>query len=328
MRVSVAMTTYNGEKFVEKQMLSILHQTQSPDEVIIFDDCSTDKTHSIIQQFIINNSLNNWILLTNKKNTGYIQNFYNAIQACSGDVIFLCDQDDSWEIEKVQTMVEVLADHPEISVLNTAVKLIDENDNTLNIKCKKGWSNANLLFRKVSENGFESFDLEYLALRNISPGCSMCFTKSIQEIYLKNKQQIIPHDWFINILGSLQNGTFFYNKTLTNYRIHTQNVIGVKTDKPLAVQTNRNIKIKTAAKYYERILYLKRFLEKTNSTRHIRLVTNYLNFLEMRLSFTKNLSFSKFCGMFRYLKIYRFAFGTRMIISDLIYLMRLDKYLQ
>ena len=328
MRISVAMTTYNGEKFVEKQMLSILNQSQTPDEVIIFDDCSTDNTHSIIQQFITSHGLNNWILQSNKKNTGYIQNFYNAIQACSGDVIFLCDQDDSWEIEKVKTMVQILSEHPEISVLNTAVKLIDENDNTLNIKSKKGWSNANLLFKKVPENELVSFDLEYLALRNISPGCSMCFTKSIQEIYLKNKQQIIPHDWFINILGSLQNGTFFYNKTLTNYRIHTQNVIGVKTDKPLAVETNRNIKIKTASKYYDRALYLKRFLEKTNSTEHIRLVTNYLNFLEMRLSFTKSLSFCKFIGMFRYLKTYRFAFGTRMIMSDLIYFMRLDKYLK
>ena len=61
--ISVAMTTQNGEKFVEKQLISIFNQTRKPDEVIIVDDCSQDNTVKIIEQFIKKNKLQNWKLI-------------------------------------------------------------------------------------------------------------------------------------------------------------------------------------------------------------------------------------------------------------------------
>jgi glycosyltransferase involved in cell wall biosynthesis len=328
MKVSIAMTTYNSEIFVQEQLLSLFHQTHQPDEVIIFDDHSQDNTPHIVAQFIEQKGLKNWHLSINQQNIGFIENFYNAIQATTGDVIFLCDQDDVWHDNKIEEMVAVLKANPQIAVLNTAVRLMDENEKGLSIKHKKGWSNENMLYRKVKENELVSFDFKFLSRRNISPGCSLCFSKKTKELFLGNKQNTIPHDWFINMLGSLQQGTFFYNLILTSYRIHQQNAIGVDIDAPLSIQTTQEQKLKTATKFYTRSLHLKEFLEKENSKKNLSFINKYIQFLKRRVSFFNTLSISDFIGMLKHWRTYHFVFGTRMMVSDFIYLLRLDGLLK
>ena len=78
--ISIAMTTYNGEKFVIKQLQSLLNQTLQPDEVIIHDDRSSDSTPELVQKFIKENNLTNWHFSVNEKNLGYKQNFYETIK--------------------------------------------------------------------------------------------------------------------------------------------------------------------------------------------------------------------------------------------------------
>ncbi|WRK53127.1 glycosyltransferase [Coprobacillaceae bacterium CR2/5/TPMF4] len=75
MKISVVMTTYNGQKYIKKQLESIELQTVKIDEVIIIDDCSNDDTVEIVNEFIHNKQLTGWILEENKNNLGYIENF-------------------------------------------------------------------------------------------------------------------------------------------------------------------------------------------------------------------------------------------------------------
>ena len=107
-KISVAMTTYNGEKYVTAQLYSVLNQSLKPDEVIICDDCSTDSTVSLINEFIEKNKLINFRLILNENNLGYIKNFRKAISLASGDIIFLCDQDAIWQEDKIKTMAELM----------------------------------------------------------------------------------------------------------------------------------------------------------------------------------------------------------------------------
>lgn len=95
-KISVALATYNGEKYIEKQLDSIRNQTIKPDEVVIVDDKSSDRTVALINEFIAVNNLVNWKLFVNEKNVGYRKNFYNALKKVTGEVIFLSDQDDEW----------------------------------------------------------------------------------------------------------------------------------------------------------------------------------------------------------------------------------------
>ena len=73
--ISIAMTTYNGEKYVEYQLKSILKQTLLADEIVICDDGSTDKTLEIVRRIISENPIANIILIENETNLGYVRNF-------------------------------------------------------------------------------------------------------------------------------------------------------------------------------------------------------------------------------------------------------------
>ena len=101
LNISVAVTTYNGSKYIREQLSSIMHQIRCADEVIIVDDASTDDTPAIIKSFIEENGLENWRLIENKENLGFIKNYRKALSESTGDVICLCDQDDIWFEDKL-----------------------------------------------------------------------------------------------------------------------------------------------------------------------------------------------------------------------------------
>jgi glycosyltransferase involved in cell wall biosynthesis len=104
-KISIALTTFNGEKYLVKLLESFLSQTQSIDEVIICDDGSSDKTIEILNNFKANHREINFEIFENHSNLGVVKNFSKAIRLCKGDLIFLADQDDVWEVNKVKVMV-------------------------------------------------------------------------------------------------------------------------------------------------------------------------------------------------------------------------------
>ena len=93
MKISVVMAVYNGEKYIEEQLMSILSQSIMPDELIIQDDGSSDSTTDKIQS-ITEKSDVSVKLIKNKENLGFSKNFITAISAASAEYIFLSDQDD------------------------------------------------------------------------------------------------------------------------------------------------------------------------------------------------------------------------------------------
>src|SRR4051812_8879073 len=98
------MATYNGARYLPEQLQSFLCQTVMPDELVVCDDVSTDGTVSIIQEFAKSTAIN-VRLIVNECNLGFTRNFEQAIQHCTGDVIFFCDQDDVWFCQKIETML-------------------------------------------------------------------------------------------------------------------------------------------------------------------------------------------------------------------------------
>ena len=93
-KISVAMTTYNGEKYIEKQLESLRLQTRKIDEVIICDDRSKDNTEKVVTDYINKYNLTGWKFIVNEKNLGFIENFKKSMRLTTGDYIFLADQDD------------------------------------------------------------------------------------------------------------------------------------------------------------------------------------------------------------------------------------------
>ena len=104
--ISIALCTYNGESYIVELLLSIINQTLQPDEIIICDDKSTDNTVKKTK-LILDGWSGNYRLIVNESNLGYKKNFQKAISLCSGDIIFLCDQDDVWDTTKIAKTMTV-----------------------------------------------------------------------------------------------------------------------------------------------------------------------------------------------------------------------------
>ena len=100
MKISIALATYNGTRYLREQLDSFVAQSRPPDELVITDDNSTDDTISIIKSFASQAPFEIRYSV-NEKNIGYTANFERAIQQCTGDLIFLSDQDDIWLPEKI-----------------------------------------------------------------------------------------------------------------------------------------------------------------------------------------------------------------------------------
>lgn len=118
MKISVAVATYNGEKYVGELLESILRQTLPVDEVIIGDDRSSDNTEKIVREFIRVHSLEQtWEFSVNDSNLGFAANFRKIVDRCTGDLVFFCDQDDIWISDRVEKMVAAMQANCGIEVL-------------------------------------------------------------------------------------------------------------------------------------------------------------------------------------------------------------------
>ena len=135
MKISIIMAVYNGEKYLIRQLRSIINQTKKIEEVILIDDCSKDKSVEIIEEFIKKNKLYNWKLIINKKNLGYKNNFKKGLSLVNGDIIFLADQDDIWHTDKVEKILTVM--NNDILAISSSFNFINQNDETFTIKQSK-----------------------------------------------------------------------------------------------------------------------------------------------------------------------------------------------
>src|SRR5918993_2278832 len=124
MRVSVAMTTYNGGAYLTEQLNSIFAQTRLPDELIVCDDQSTDATRAILDEFAARGTVPMTVVV-NDQRLGSNENFEKAIGLCTGDIIFLSDQDDVWRDNKVATIEREFERDPELGIVFTNGDLID-----------------------------------------------------------------------------------------------------------------------------------------------------------------------------------------------------------
>ena len=233
LNISVAVTTYNGEKYIKEQLSSIMNQIRCADEVLIVDDASTDDTPEIIKNFIEENELTNWRLIENKENLGFIKNYRKALLESTGDVICLCDQDDIWFEDKLETISSVMAQNPQILALNTAFLIIDSNGNEKPASPKK---NNYGLIDKLLKKRLEKISLVSEFHSNISPGCTMAIRKELADSYVRLTNCTLPHDYEMNVMAAAKGGLYFYDAALIKYRLHGDNLIGLEPKKATRIE--------------------------------------------------------------------------------------------
>lgn len=223
--ISVAMCTFNGENFLKEQLESILAQTMRPSELVICDDCSNDGTLEIIDAFKerCNFSV---ILITNSENLGVNKNFENAIKHCSGEFIFLSDQDDIWHSTKIKEIISAFQDNPACGYVFSNANLVDKVGKSLGLDL---WQSSR--FTQKRYNIYSSGDQLKVMLRdgNFIYGMTMAFRSSYMSILLPIESQAYDctHDtWIATILSGIGANGVAVPKLLVDYRQHEKQVAG------------------------------------------------------------------------------------------------------
>lgn len=219
MKISVALCTYNGEKFIREQLMSILNQSLLPDEIIICDDCSTDKTYSILQEFTDKHSFIK--TYENKTNIGVIKNFEKALYLCSGDVIFLSDQDDVWLEHKVEFFIEYFERNKKTQLLFSNAELLVEGYEDKEIKAKTLFDLLD--FKSKTQKAFkDGFGLEVMQILGRTSGFTMGIRKELVDEVLPfvPKYDYFIHDRQLSLYALEKNVIDFSTECLTKYRIH------------------------------------------------------------------------------------------------------------
>ena len=205
------MGTYNGSRYVERQLRSILNQLDQADEVIVVDDHSSDTTLDVVKK--INDSR---IKIDRKEsNEGVLRTFERAIRLASGDIIFLSDQDDIWYPEKVRCFLQAFDKHPEVTLILSDTKVINDADEVV----------AESFFKGL---GGYSPRLLHNIVKNKHLGCAMAFRRCMVEKFLPFPVDIPQHDIWIGCVNSIYGQPLFLDRPLMAYRRHQYNASPIK----------------------------------------------------------------------------------------------------
>jgi glycosyltransferase involved in cell wall biosynthesis len=214
-QISVCLCTYNGSRFLREQLDSILAQTLLPDEIVVVDDCSTDSTFEILQEYQAADPLR-FRIFHNSFNLGYKKNFAKVLSLSLGELIFFADQDDVWSPSKVADFCSIFSSNSKTTVVCCALEKIDDAGNSLGPSLfNRGMSN---LVKKKSQ--WKSF-----AHHPLIPGTAMAVRRSLVESYWPIPDGFLHDEWF-SLCSSFDNGISYLPRRLVNYRQHTGQAIG------------------------------------------------------------------------------------------------------
>lgn len=205
-RVSVAMAVYNGERYLQEQLDSILSQLEPQDELIASYDVSTDGTLALLRQY---GERFPQLRILENRNQGVNGNFNNAIAACAGDYIFISDQDDRWAENKRSAVVETFE--------KTGADMVIHNGVSINAGGEV-----------ISEPFFSTDRIGPGKIRNILKsrysGCCMAFTKAMREKIMPMPMDIDAYDRWIGTVGEFMGTIAYDDRVLLYHRLHGDNV--------------------------------------------------------------------------------------------------------
>jgi len=214
-KVQILLSTYNGDRYLEEQLDSLLNQNYLNVNILIRDDGSTDKTVSILKEYEGKPKMR----IIYRENIGVIESFFDLIKNADKDCEFtaFCDQDDVWEQDKITRAVEMLSEIPDNipSMYCSRLKIVDEN----------------LGFIKISEMPPKGASFENSLVENIVTGCSVVINKAAILLLMREfPKAILMHDWWMYQVISGIGQVIYDDQARILYRQHSNNVVGISTN--------------------------------------------------------------------------------------------------
>ncbi|MEO8236797.1 MAG: glycosyltransferase family 2 protein [Flavobacterium sp.] len=211
--ISVALATYNGAKYIEEQLVSLINQSLLPCEIIIIDDFSTDNTFEILKEIQKNYPL--ILLYRNDENIGPIETFKKAIKYCNSEYIALCDQDDIWELNKIElSFNEIKKMNQSLpSIVFTDLKMIDAHGSLIGDS-----------FWKTQGYNPKKTKFSDLLISNVVTGCTIMMNGKMKKEIEKMPNKVIMHDYWIALIAFSLGCYKIIDSNTIKFRVHVASV--------------------------------------------------------------------------------------------------------
>ena len=218
--ISVAMCTFNGESFLREQLESLAWQTRLPDELVVCDDASSDSTANILQEFARRAPFSLRII-RNLATLGSTRNFEKTIKLCEGDFIALCDQDDIWEPNKLNRLMEAFAD-PSVGGVFSDATVIDASAQPTG---RQLWNHHRFQFGRRDDFCREAA-IRLLLKHDVVTGATLMFRATLRNL-LCPISDLWVHDGWIAWMLVLYSRLTFVAEPLVRYRVHLGQQLGI-----------------------------------------------------------------------------------------------------
>lgn len=286
-KISVCICTYNGEQFLEEQLVSICTQTIIPDEIVVCDDHSTDSTPKIIHSYMNKYPQIEWKIYINENNVGWRTNFRNAIEYSSGDVIFLCDQDDVWKKDKVETFMNFFNNERSGLISSYYEPLLMDG-------AKEKLKSSSCDTRTLSKYTCSHKSFYYRA------GCTFAFTRDIADDFLLCWRKEFAHDNLLWYISLIKNSLFCLDYGAILFRRHSSNASSFSYKK---ISKKSSFNIYTEIDLHIQILEI--LLEKLSiDDRFSKLVKRQISWLKTRKRLYESRNIFVFIKLFFYISYY------------------------
>ncbi|WP_029274509.1 glycosyltransferase family 2 protein [Pedobacter borealis] len=221
--VSIALCTYNGEKYLRQQLDSIVNQTYPNLEIVVVDDVSSDNTIEILNEYALKHT--KFRIIRNELNLGYVKNFEKAIGLCNGEYISLSDQDDIWSLDKIQLLKDNIGAN---AMIYHDSEFIDQTDRPMN--------------KRMSDvlNMYEGNSSLPFLFYNCVSGHSALFKRSLSKNLFPFPGKFY-HDWWMAFVATENGGLKYLDQTLVLYRQHSTSNTDILNIKARPKKTKKGI---------------------------------------------------------------------------------------
>ena len=219
---SVALCTYNGAPFIEAQLRSIIDADVPCSEIVIVDDASRDDSVEIVRKVSRSTKIP-FCIEVNAQNIGSSRSFQRALERATAPVVFLSDQDDLWDAGKPARMLEEFVRRPQLLLLHSDARLVDENANDLGTTLFEAIEVA--ASERASIHSGNAFDI--FMRRNLATGATLALRRSLLDTALPIPDTWV-HDEWLAAIASAVGVVDFIEERLTLYRQHGRNQIGAR----------------------------------------------------------------------------------------------------
>lgn len=217
-RVSVVLCTYNGEKYIQQQIQSILDQTRLPDEIIVVDDRSSDTTVAIVETMLRDSGMD-YQLHVNEVNLGVVRNFEKGLGLSTGDILFTCDQDDLWVHHKVERMLIEFDKNPRCLLVFSDAILVNQDRVPFTYRL---WDVSRVLPDVFDQKRY----YDELLKKHVVTGATMALRRELFEKTSPFPTKSWLHDGWLAINAPLFGDMTAIREPLIEYRQHGGNSVG------------------------------------------------------------------------------------------------------